>query len=154
MRFVLVKSEDTHGAAMVLRVRDLLIRQRTRAISVSCGMHAFGVTLGLVPRQHSIGGKQRLGATTRMGERSLRRLLIIGANSVIIKRQVRAASKPGTWLGRMLTRTPPMLMRVALSNDMLVRHWFKNNGECAHRLAPDGPRWRLQGSGRSEVRPL
>lgn len=45
----------------------------------------FAAWLGLVPRQHSTGGKQRLGATTKMGERSLRRLLIIGANSVIKK---------------------------------------------------------------------
>ena len=44
----------------------------------------FAAWLGLTPRQHSTGGKQRLGATTRMGERSLRRLLIIGANSVVI----------------------------------------------------------------------
>ncbi|WP_299657342.1 IS110 family transposase, partial [uncultured Jannaschia sp.] len=42
----------------------------------------FAAWLGLTPRQHSTGGKQRLGATTRMGERSLRRLLILGANSV------------------------------------------------------------------------
>ena len=47
----------------------------------------FAAWLGLTPRQHSTGGKQRLGATTRMGERSLRRLLILGANSVVIKRQ-------------------------------------------------------------------
>ena len=49
----------------------------------------FAAWLGLVPRQHSTGGKQRLGATTKMDERSLRRLLIIGANSVVIKRNVR-----------------------------------------------------------------
>ena len=58
----------------------------------------FAAWLGLVPRQHSTGGKQRLGATTKMGERSLRRLLIIGANSVIIKRQVHTSAKPGSWL--------------------------------------------------------
>lgn len=40
----------------------------------------------LVPRQHSTGGKQRLGSTTKMGERSLRRLLIIGANSELVWR--------------------------------------------------------------------
>jgi len=50
-----------------------------------------------------------------MGERSLRRLLIIGANSVIIKRHVHATARPGTWLGGMLTRKPPMLVRVALA---------------------------------------
>lgn len=76
----------------------------------------FAAWLGLVPRQHSTGGKQRLGATTRMGERSLRRLLIIGANSIITKRHVHAAAMPGTWLGGMLTRKPPMLVRVALAN--------------------------------------
>ena len=83
----------------------------------------FAAWLGPVPRQHSTGGKQRLGATTRMGERSLRRLLIIGANSVIIKRHVHAAAKPGTWLGGMLTRKPPMLVRVALANKMARIVW-------------------------------
>jgi transposase len=184
MRFVPVKSEETQGAAMVFRVRELLIRQRTQVINALRGHLAefgqvvpqgasnasklvaivddpesglpaeaaatmqvlietlaqleaqiaeldariarcakendvarrlmtvpgigpliataiatlapppetfrrardFAAWLGLVPRQHSTGGKQRLGATTKMGERSLRRLLIIGANSVIIKR--------------------------------------------------------------------
>jgi transposase len=79
---------------------------------------AFANWLGLTPRQHLIGGKQRLGATTRMGERSLRRLLIVGGNCVIIKRHVHASAKPGTWLGGMLTRKPPMLLRVALANKM------------------------------------
>ena len=83
----------------------------------------FAAWLGLVPRQHSTGGKQRLGATTKMGERSLRRLLIIGANSVIIKRHVHAAARPGTWLGGMLMRKPPMLVRVALANKMARIVW-------------------------------
>jgi transposase len=118
MRFVPVKSEATQGAAMVFRMRELLIRQRTQAINASCRKHASGVTPGLVPRQHSTGGKQRLGATTKMGERSLRRLLIIGANSVIIKRHTHAAARPGTWPGGMPSRKPPMLVRVALANKM------------------------------------
>ncbi len=83
----------------------------------------FAAWLGLVPRQHSTGGKQRLGATTKMGERSLRRLLIIGANSVIIKRHVHPAAKPGTWLAGMLLRKPPMLVRVALANKMARIVW-------------------------------
>lgn len=83
----------------------------------------FAAWLGLTPRQHSTGGKQRLGATTKMGERSLRRLLILGANSVIIKRHVHAAARPGTWLGGMLTRKPPMLVRVALANKMARIVW-------------------------------
>ncbi|BCH61958.1 IS110 family transposase (plasmid) [Agrobacterium vitis] len=83
----------------------------------------FAAWLGLTPRQHSTGGKQRLGSTTKMGERSLRRLLIIGANSVIIKRRVHAEARPGTWLGAMLTRKPPLLVRVALANKMARIVW-------------------------------
>ncbi len=221
MRFVPVKSEDVQGAAMVFRVRELLIRQRTQAINALRGhltefgevvpqgavnaarliviaedpesglpdearatllvlietktrlddqiakLNAeiarrakenevarrlmtipgigpliataiatlappaetfrrgrdFAVWLGLVPRQHSTGGKQRLGATTWMGERSLRRLLIIGANSVIIKRHVHQAAQSGTWLAGMLSRKPPMLVRVALANKMARIAW-------------------------------
>ena len=221
MRFVPVKSEDVQGAAMVFRVRELLIRQRTQAINALRGHltefgevvpkgaanaarliaiiedpasglpeearatllvlietktrlddqiaklnteisrrakenevarrlmtipgigpliatalvalapppetfrrgRDFAAWLGLVPRQHSTGGKQRLGATTRMGERSLRRLLIIGANSVIIKRHTHQAALPGTWLAGMLLRKPPMLVRVALANKMARIVW-------------------------------
>jgi transposase len=43
----------------------------------------FAAWLGLTPLQHSTGGKQRLGATSTMGGRTLRRLLIIGTNSVV-----------------------------------------------------------------------
>ncbi|MCZ4260617.1 IS110 family transposase [Limimaricola sp. G21655-S1] len=221
MRFVPVKSEETQGAAMVFRVRELLIRQRTQAINALRGHLAefgavvpqgaanaarlvalvedrdsglpddargtlevlvgtlaqldaqigkldaeiarrakesdvarrlmtvpgigpliataiavlapppetfrrgrdFAAWLGLVPRQHSTGGKQRLGATTKMGERSLRRLLIIGANSVVIKRHVHKEAQPGTWLGGLLSRKPPMLVRVALANKMARIVW-------------------------------
>lgn len=87
-----------------------------------CGRD-FAAWFGLTPRQRSTGGKQRLGATTKMGERSLRRLLLIGANSVIIKRHVHALARPGTWLDRMLQRKPPMLVRVALANKMAGIVW-------------------------------
>ncbi len=43
----------------------------------------FAAWVGLTPLQHSTGGKQKLGATSKMGERTLRRLLIIGASSVV-----------------------------------------------------------------------
>ena len=92
----------------------------------------FAAWLGLVLRQHSTGGKQRRGATTKMGERSLRRLLIIGANSVIIKRHPHREAQPGTWLGNLLTRKPPMLVRVALANIPLTH--------AAHMLPGSG--WR------------
>ena len=43
----------------------------------------FAAWLGLVPKQHSTGGKQRLGKTSKMGQRDIRRLLVIGATAVI-----------------------------------------------------------------------
>lgn len=58
-----------------------------------------------------------------MGERSLRRLLIIGANSVIIKRHTYREAQPGTWLGDLLARKPAMLARVALANKMARIVW-------------------------------
>ena len=75
----------------------------------------FAAWLGLVPRQHSSGGKQKLGAISRMGERTLRRLLIIGASAVVLHASKRGAPV-GSWLAQMLARKPRMLVTVALAN--------------------------------------
>jgi transposase len=62
-----------------------------------------------------------------MGERTLRRLLIIGASAVArwaARKGVPAGSWLGrSWLGRMLARKPPMLVRVALANKMARIVW-------------------------------
>lgn len=71
--------------------------------------------LGLVPKQASTGGKQKLGAISRMGERTLRRLLIIGSSAVVLQASRRGAPK-GSWLEGMLARKPRMLVTVALAN--------------------------------------
>ncbi|MBB3957816.1 IS110 family transposase [Novosphingobium sediminicola] len=75
----------------------------------------FAAWLGLTPIQRSTGGKQKLGATSKMGERTLRRLLIIGSSSVVLQASKRGAPK-GSWLERMLARKPRMLVTVALAN--------------------------------------
>ena len=82
----------------------------------------FAAWLGLTPLQHSTGGKQKLGATSKMGERTLRRLLIIGA-SAVIKQVVRRGPVKGSWLEQMLARKPRMLMTVALANKMARIVW-------------------------------
>jgi transposase len=64
----------------------------------------FAAWLGLVPRQASTGGKQKLGAVSKMGERTLRRLLIIGSSSVVLQASKRGAPK-GSWLEGMLARS-------------------------------------------------
>jgi transposase len=75
----------------------------------------FAAWLGLTPRQHSTGGKERLGAISRMGERTLRRLLIIGSSAVVLQASKRGAPR-GSWLEQMLARKPRMLVTVALGN--------------------------------------
>jgi transposase len=75
----------------------------------------FAAWLGLTPLQKSTGGKQRLGAISKMGERSIRRLLILGASAVVRWASQRGAAE-GSWLARMLSRKPRMLVTVALAN--------------------------------------
>lgn len=75
----------------------------------------FAAWLGLTPRQRSTGGKQKLGAISKMGDRTLRRLLIIGASAVVLHAARRGAPQ-GSWLEQMMARKPRMLVTVALAN--------------------------------------
>ena len=82
----------------------------------------FAAWLGLVPRQHSTGGKQVLGRTSKMGQRDIRRLLIIGAMSVI-RWATRKGTIQGTWLHAMLLRKPRKVVAIALANKMARALW-------------------------------
>ncbi|QNE07117.1 IS110 family transposase [Croceicoccus marinus] len=82
----------------------------------------FAAWLGLAPRQHSTGGKQRLGSISKMGERTIRRLLIIGGSS-IVRQACRRGAPAGSWLEGMLARKPRMLVSVALANKMARTVW-------------------------------
>jgi transposase len=75
----------------------------------------FAAWLGLTPLQKSTGGKQKLGAVSKRGERTIRRLLIIGASAVVQQASRRGAPK-GSWLAQMLARKPKMLVTIALAN--------------------------------------
>ena len=75
----------------------------------------FAAWLGLVPVQRSSGGKERLGAVSKRGERTIRRLLILGASAVVRWASQRGAPA-GSWLAGMLARKPKMLVTVALAN--------------------------------------
>src|ERR1700682_2725015 len=78
--------------------------------------------IGLVPKQHTTGGKDRLGSITKQGNRYLRWLLIVGAMAVI-----RYARKHGTqkrpWLGRLMERRPTKVAAVALANKIARMAW-------------------------------
>ena len=78
--------------------------------------------IGLVPKQHTTGGKDKLGSITKQGNRYLRWLLVAGAMAVI-----RYAQKHGTarrpWLARLMERRPTMVAAVALANKIARMAW-------------------------------
>jgi transposase len=82
----------------------------------------FAAWLGLVPRQHSSGGKDRLGRMSRAGQADIRRLLIIGAMSRLGWLGRRKIPE-GSWLARLLARKPRMLVAIALANKMARQIW-------------------------------
>jgi transposase len=90
--------------------------------------------IGLTPKEHSTGGKQRMGGISRAGNERLRVLLVTGATSVI-----KAAMKPGSkqmteWLQALLMRKPRKLVAVALANKMArVASVLMTRGEVYRR---------------------
>lgn len=75
----------------------------------------FAASLGLVPRQNSSGGKDRLGRISKMGDRYLRKLLVVGATSVV-RRAKTSDTAAGNWIRSLLERKPARLVTVAMAN--------------------------------------
>ncbi|MDZ4113257.1 MAG: IS110 family transposase [Brevundimonas sp.] len=75
----------------------------------------FAAFLGLVPRQNSSGGKDRLGRISKKGDGYLRKLLVVGATSVI-RRARTGASASASWVNALLERRPARIVTVAMAN--------------------------------------
>ena len=82
----------------------------------------FAAWLGLVPRQHSSGGKIRLGRITKAGNKQIRTLLVLGATSMV-HRAGQWNSAVGAWLRGLLERRPVRLVTVALANKVARIAW-------------------------------
>ena len=82
----------------------------------------FSSWLGLVPRQFSSGGKERLGRVSKAGQSDIRRLLIVGAMSRL-NWLGRRSIPEGSWLARIAARKPRMLVAIALANKMARTIW-------------------------------
>jgi transposase len=82
----------------------------------------FAAWLGLVPKQHSSGGKERMGGISKMGDRYLRHLLVVGATAVIRFARRRAITV-SIWADRLLKRKPARLVGVAVANKMARIAW-------------------------------
>src|SRR6185369_1930445 len=82
----------------------------------------FAAWLGLMPRQNSTGGKTRLGRITKAGNREIRKLLVLGATTML-GRAEGWHSAVGSWLRAILQRRPVRLVTVALANKMARIAW-------------------------------
>jgi transposase len=81
----------------------------------------FAAWIGLVPRQDSTGGKQKLGHISKQGDQYLRRILVVGAHAVL--RRARQHPQKYPWLTALLARRPFKVVAVALANKMARIAW-------------------------------
>jgi transposase len=77
--------------------------------------------IGLVPRQNSSGGKERLGGITKAGDRYLRQMLVVGAMAVIRYAERHGSRRP--WLVRLMERRTTKVAAVALANKNARTVW-------------------------------
>jgi transposase len=80
----------------------------------------FAAWLGLTPMQKSTGGKQRLGRISRKGDQYIRRLLIIGAQTALLRSK---AARANSWIQALLARCARLKVAVALANKMARIAW-------------------------------
>lgn len=88
------------------------------------GGREFAAWLGLVPKQHSSGGKPRLGHISKMGNRHLRKLLVVGAHAALYSIKKGKTQTPlADWARSLLSKKPFKLVAVALANKMARIAW-------------------------------
>jgi transposase len=96
------------------------------------GRH-FAAWIGLVPKQHSSGGKERLGGISKRGDAYLRKLLIHGARAAV--HRVRSHQVPGVWIAGLLARRPFNVATVALANKTARIAWAVMTNGSTYRAA-------------------
>lgn len=95
----------------------------------------FAAWIGLVPREDSTGGKRKLGPISKQGDRYLRRILVVGAHSVL--RRAKQSPEKYPWLTGLLARRPFRVVAIALANKMARTAWalLAKGGTYRPRLA-------------------
>ena len=83
--------------------------------------HNLAAWIGLVPKQNSSGGKERLGGISKQGNRYLRQLLVAGALSVI--RHAERHGSKRAWLIALIGRRTTRVAAVALANKTARMAW-------------------------------
>ena len=99
------------------------LTMKTPAPELFASGRQFAAWMGLTPKDHSTGGKVRLGIITRAGDELLRSVLVAGATALL--RHVRAGKRnnANVWLLELLKRKPPKLVAVAVANKIARIAW-------------------------------
>jgi transposase len=126
-RIELICSED--AACQRLRqipgVGPLVATATVAAIGNGAAFHKgreFAAWLGLVPRQHSTGGKAQLGGISKRGNRYLRRMFVHGARAVLLRVKYDTAGL-GRWVDQLAARTARNKVIVAIANKLARITW-------------------------------
>ena len=82
----------------------------------------FSAWIGLVPKQHSSGGRERLGSISKRGDRYLRSLFVAGALAVIRYAKIHG-TKYRPWVAALLARRPTKVAAIALANKLARMAW-------------------------------
>ena len=114
----------------------------SQGLSIGSTGAGFAAWIGLVPREDSTGGKQKLGPISKQGDRYLRRILVVGACAVLKLARQKPEKYP--WLTQLLARRPFKVVAVALPT-----RWRAWPGHCWPRAAPIIGRGRQRSNRRS-----
>jgi hypothetical protein len=101
-----------------------LLMMKTPAPEMFRSGRQFAAWIGLTPKDHSTGGKVRLGVITRAGDEALRSVLVVGATALLrFVANGKSKSALSPWLGQLLKRKPAKLVAVALANKLARIAW-------------------------------
>jgi transposase len=100
-----------------------LLMMKTPAPELFASGRQFAAWMGLTPKDHSTGGKVRLGVITRAGDELLRSVLVAGATALLRHVRTGKGNNANAWLLELLKRKPPKLVAVAVANKIARIAW-------------------------------
>lgn len=138
-RRILASARDTEAGRRLMTIPGVGPVLASAMVASVPDPHAFrsgrnlAAWIGLVPKQNSSGGKERLGGITKQGNRYLRQLLVVGAIAVIRHAERHAAKRP--WVLQLMARRSTKVAAVALANKMARMIWAIMTSGQAYREA-------------------
>jgi transposase len=143
-RDLTVQLREDENAARLLSIPGIgtitasLLASEVGNVAQFEGGRNFAASIGLVPRQHSTGGRSVLCGISKRGDKHLRHLLVQGARAVIQRAEQRT-DRLGAWIRSMLTRRHPNVVACAVANKLARIAWAvltKHTAYDAASLAP------------------